>query len=78
MLCSQQQLVDCTAANGNLGCNGGWMDWSWTYLKTNNLMKLSDYPYTSGSTGVVSPIPVSLNSCNFLCLYRMIRRKRAP
>ena len=65
MLCSQQQLVSCTMVSpyNNLGCNGGWMFNSWSYLKSNGLMKLSDYPYTSGSNGLVRPIPVVSLKC---------------
>ena len=50
---SEQQLVDCTSAHGNQGCNGGWYDSAWKYLKKNVLMPISSYPYTAGTTGVV-------------------------
>jgi len=50
---SEQQLVDCSSAQGNAGCDGGWYDSAWEYLKTNELMSNENYPYTSGSTKVV-------------------------
>lgn len=48
MVSSEQQLVDCSSAQGNGGCGGGWMDYAWNYLTSNDLglMKLDDYPFT--------------------------------
>lgn len=45
MKLSEQQLVDCSQAYGNLGCKGGWDTQNFEYAKTNLMMLESEYPY---------------------------------
>ena len=42
---SAQQLMDCSNSYGNYGCNGGYMDSSYKYIKDKGITTEDKYPY---------------------------------
>lgn len=44
---SEQNLVDCSFKQGNLGCLGGLAQYAFTYAESNKLELEADYPYTA-------------------------------
>lgn len=46
---SPQQLISCSSAYGNGGCDGGWYYYAWNYLQNYNLETEAAYPYSNGS-----------------------------
>eukprot|EP00079_Xenopus_tropicalis_P038192 XP_017951963.1 PREDICTED: cathepsin S-like [Xenopus tropicalis] len=43
---SPQELVDCSESEGNKGCDGGYLNASFRYMKKNGIMEDSAYEYT--------------------------------
>lgn len=51
---SPEQIVECSSAYGNQGCNGGWYFYAWNYLQTTQQATNASIPYTSGAGTVGS------------------------
>jgi len=65
---SEQQLVDCSTAQGNQGCDGGLMDNAFQYvIKNNGITSESRYPYTATgpNTCMSSGKPVAASLVGF-------------
>ena len=43
---SEQEIVDCSDSNGNLGCVGGWFYSAWDYvIEKGGIARELTYPY---------------------------------
>ena len=65
---SEQMLVDCMyTSSDNGGCDGGWFDDAWDYMKAVG-GAMYPYPYQSGVTSAVR-----MNV--FVHIYRLLKKK---
>lgn len=71
---SEQQLVDCSGNYGNAGCNGGWMNNAFAYIKdVGGIMSESAYPYYAqqGQCRFYKPwVAASLSDCKDITKYK--------
>ena len=60
---SEQELVDCDITEDTNGCNGGWMDDAFEFIRNKGLTKEAKYPYKNkqGKCRSISP-PAIKNS----------------
>ncbi len=56
ILGSAQELLDCTDTYGNYGCNGGYMSYSFKYIKEKHIHEAKDYPYTGKNEKCKNPV----------------------
>jgi len=69
---SEQNLIDCSTAQGNEGCNGGLMDEAFQYIISNHGIDTeASYPYTATGPNQCEYNPVHIGA--MLSSYRDVR-----
>jgi len=56
---AEQQLVDCSGSEGNQGCNGGLMDYGFSYIIKKGITTEDKYPYTARDGSCKNPLPAA-------------------
>ncbi|CAG9319529.1 unnamed protein product [Blepharisma stoltei] len=60
---SEQELVDCSRAYGNAGCDGGDMDQAFQFIAQHGLTTEDNYPYVSGNS--TNGTNTTNSTCNY-------------
>jgi C1A family cysteine protease len=66
MTFSEQDLVDCSKSYGNNGCNGGWTDYAYKYIRDKGIATQTDYPYQARDQACNDKVTRAQNISSFV------------
>ncbi|KAL5022307.1 hypothetical protein ScPMuIL_001462 [Solemya velum] len=64
---SPQHLVSCNTAGGQAGCDGGYLDRAWWYLRKRGIVSEDCYPYKNGVNNSVKTCELTEHHTHFVC-----------